>query len=81
MITRGFTHNFKLLQKVMSDEERSDSLQSVEIPNEMYQQAIFNNNGTLTQMSTSAVSDLHQLEVLTGMSQQTLNDFQDIFDL
>ena len=61
----------------MSDEERSDSLQSVEIPNEMYQQAFLNSNGTVPQPDmniTTLPADLHQLEVMTGMSQQTLND-------
>ena len=62
----------------MSDEERSDSLQSVEIPNDMLQQAFLNNNGASNQSSEMNLSvlptDLHQLEVMTGMSQQTLND-------
>ncbi|XP_022087493.1 nuclear factor NF-kappa-B p105 subunit-like [Acanthaster planci] len=58
----------------MSDEERSDSLQSVEIPNDMYQQAYLSTNGTGPQMVGGLPSDLHQLEVMTGMSHQTLND-------
>ena len=56
----------------MADEERSDSIQSVELPNDML--VLLSNGGTGQPGQMDITNDLTTIDGIPGFQPQTLND-------